>query len=208
MCNEYNGFEATIGYLEASFGDPDPRGTARRELTSLKRGRGVSKNIILNVNYSIQIAQIHPRTFHWLFKIAKSFLNAGLPLNVNGKQKMSPEVLIPRQSATEQQKTALLGLFRNSDTAKTGSARSTSSKTHSLQQTPPAFELSAPEPFLATTQRTSGFLATFYSQFLLIISYLDYNESTKVDAITEGLSDDLNDALSYRTNLSIDLETT
>lgn len=52
----------------------------------------------------------------------------------------------------------------------------------------------------------SGDFATYYSKFLRIISYLDYNEAAKIDALAEGLSEDIKDALSYRIDAPKNLE--
>ncbi|KAI0992920.1 hypothetical protein K3495_g15264 [Podosphaera aphanis] len=53
---------------------------------------------------------------------------------------------------------------------------------------------------LLALKQGSGDFASYYSQFLRIIAYLDYNEAAKIDALTEGLSEDLKDALMYRTD--------
>ncbi|KAI0995438.1 hypothetical protein K3495_g12740 [Podosphaera aphanis] len=51
---------------------------------------------------------------------------------------------------------------------------------------------------LLALRQGKGDFASYYSQFLRIIAYLDYNEAAKIDALTDGLSDDLKDALMYR----------
>ncbi|KAI0993359.1 hypothetical protein K3495_g14825 [Podosphaera aphanis] len=60
---------------------------------------------------------------------------------------------------------------------------------------------------LKLLKQGQGDFAGYYSQFLRIMAYLDYNESAKIDALTEGLSDELQDALSYRTDLPNDVNT-
>ncbi|KAI1007902.1 hypothetical protein K3495_g326 [Podosphaera aphanis] len=63
------------------------------------------------------------------------------------------------------------------------------------------FEASFGDPDLRellALQQGKGDFASYYSQFLRIIAYLDYNEAAKIDALTDGLSDDLKDALMYR----------
>ncbi|KAI0993010.1 hypothetical protein K3495_g15174, partial [Podosphaera aphanis] len=44
----------------------------------------------------------------------------------------------------------------------------------------------------------SGDFATYYSKFLRVIAYLDYNEAAKMDALAEGISNELKDAMMYR----------
>ncbi|KAH0606068.1 uncharacterized protein H6S33_004525 [Morchella sextelata] len=53
---------------------------------------------------------------------------------------------------------------------------------------------------LVTLKQGKGDFATYYSQFLRIVAYLDYNEGAKIDALAEGLSEDLKDAMTYRTD--------
>ncbi|KAI0991744.1 hypothetical protein K3495_g16443, partial [Podosphaera aphanis] len=59
---------------------------------------------------------------------------------------------------------------------------------------------------LLALKQGNGDFAGYYSQYLRIIAYLDYNESAKIDALTEGLSEDLKDALMYRTDKPSNLE--
>lgn len=54
---------------------------------------------------------------------------------------------------------------------------------------------------LVSLKQGKGDFASYYSQFLRIMAYLDYNESAKIDALTEGISDELKDALMFRTEL-------
>jgi hypothetical protein len=42
--------------------------------------------------------------------------------------------------------------------------------------------------------------ATYYSQFLRIVAYLDYNEGANIDTLTEKLSEDLKNAITYQTD--------
>jgi hypothetical protein len=53
---------------------------------------------------------------------------------------------------------------------------------------------------LVALKQGKGHFATYYSQFLRIVAYLDYNEGAKIDALAEGLSEDLKDAMTYRTD--------
>jgi hypothetical protein len=53
---------------------------------------------------------------------------------------------------------------------------------------------------LVTLKQGKGDFTTYYSQFLCIVVYLDYNEGAKIDALAEGLSEDLKDAMTYRTD--------
>ncbi|KAH0606065.1 uncharacterized protein H6S33_004522 [Morchella sextelata] len=53
---------------------------------------------------------------------------------------------------------------------------------------------------LVALKQGKGDFATYYSQFLRIVAYLYYNEGAKIDALTEGLSEDLKDAITYRTD--------
>ncbi|KAH0609663.1 uncharacterized protein H6S33_013149 [Morchella sextelata] len=53
---------------------------------------------------------------------------------------------------------------------------------------------------LVALKQRKGDFATYYSQFLRIVAYLDYNEGAKIDALAEGLSEDLKDATTYRTD--------
>ncbi|KAH0610154.1 uncharacterized protein H6S33_012700 [Morchella sextelata] len=53
---------------------------------------------------------------------------------------------------------------------------------------------------LVTLKQGKVDFATYYSQFLRIVANLDYNEKAKIDALTEGLSEDLKDAMTYRTD--------
>ena len=50
---------------------------------------------------------------------------------------------------------------------------------------------------LKTLKQGNGDFAEYYSQFLRIIAYLDYNESAKIDALVTGISEDLKDSLVY-----------
>ncbi|KAH0605158.1 uncharacterized protein H6S33_005140 [Morchella sextelata] len=50
---------------------------------------------------------------------------------------------------------------------------------------------------LVALKQGKGDFATYYSQFLRIVAYLDYNEGAKIDALAEGLSEDLKDAMTY-----------
>jgi hypothetical protein len=43
-----------------------------------------------------------------------------------------------------------------------------------------------------------GDFVTYYLQFLRIVAYLHYNEGAKIDALAEGLSEDLKDVMLYR----------
>ncbi|KAH0608775.1 uncharacterized protein H6S33_001003 [Morchella sextelata] len=52
---------------------------------------------------------------------------------------------------------------------------------------------------LIALKQGKGDFATYYSQFLRIVAYLDYNEGAKIDALAGGLSEDLKDAMTYRT---------
>ncbi|KAH0606520.1 uncharacterized protein H6S33_003354, partial [Morchella sextelata] len=51
---------------------------------------------------------------------------------------------------------------------------------------------------LVALKQGKGDFATYYSQFLRIVAYLAYNEGAKIDALAEGLSEDLKDAITYR----------
>ncbi|KAH0603207.1 uncharacterized protein H6S33_008211, partial [Morchella sextelata] len=53
---------------------------------------------------------------------------------------------------------------------------------------------------LIALKQDKGDFATYYSQFLRIVAYLDYNEGAKIDALAEGLSEDLKYAMTYRTD--------
>ncbi|KAH0603989.1 uncharacterized protein H6S33_007020 [Morchella sextelata] len=53
---------------------------------------------------------------------------------------------------------------------------------------------------LVALKQCKGDFATYYSQFLRIMAYLDFNEGVKIDALAEGLSEDLKDAMTYRTD--------
>jgi hypothetical protein len=53
---------------------------------------------------------------------------------------------------------------------------------------------------LVALKQGKGDFATYYSQFLRIVAYLDYNEGAKIDALAEGLLEDLKDAMTYRTD--------
>ncbi|KAF5181718.1 Retrotransposon-derived protein peg10 [Thalictrum thalictroides] len=59
---------------------------------------------------------------------------------------------------------------------------------------------------LLALKQGDGDFASYYSQFLRIISYLDYNESAKMDALIAGISKDLKDAMIYRMEKSQSLE--
>lgn len=51
---------------------------------------------------------------------------------------------------------------------------------------------------LLTLKQGDGDFANYYSQFLRIVSYLDYNESAKMDALAAGINKDLKEAMVYR----------
>ncbi|KAH0603198.1 uncharacterized protein H6S33_008202 [Morchella sextelata] len=53
---------------------------------------------------------------------------------------------------------------------------------------------------LVDLKQGKGDFATNYSQFLRIVAYLDYNEGAKISALAEGLSNDLKDTMTYRTD--------
>ncbi|KAH0606496.1 uncharacterized protein H6S33_003330 [Morchella sextelata] len=53
---------------------------------------------------------------------------------------------------------------------------------------------------LVALKQGKGDFATYYSQFLRIVVYLDYNEGANIDTLAKGLSDDLKDAMTYRTD--------
>lgn len=59
---------------------------------------------------------------------------------------------------------------------------------------------------LVTLRQGNGDFATYYSKFLRVISYLNYNEAAKIDALTDGLSDGLKDALIFQTETPTCLE--
>lgn len=48
--------------------------------------------------------------------------------------------------------------------------------------------------------------ATYYSKFLCIIAYLNYNEAAKIDTLLGGLSDNIKDAMIYCLQKSTSLE--
>ncbi|KAH0606495.1 uncharacterized protein H6S33_003329 [Morchella sextelata] len=52
---------------------------------------------------------------------------------------------------------------------------------------------------LVALKQSKGDFVTYYSQSLCIVAYLDYNEGAKIDALAEGLLEDLQDAMTYRT---------
>lgn len=54
---------------------------------------------------------------------------------------------------------------------------------------------------LISLKQGKGDFATYYSEFLRLMAYLEYNESAKIDALREGLSEELKDALTFRTDL-------
>ncbi|RPB06590.1 hypothetical protein P167DRAFT_580318 [Morchella conica CCBAS932] len=45
-----------------------------------------------------------------------------------------------------------------------------------------------------------GEFATYCSQFFRIVAYLNYNEGVKIDALADGLSEGLKNAMTYRTD--------
>ncbi|KAH0603256.1 uncharacterized protein H6S33_008260 [Morchella sextelata] len=53
---------------------------------------------------------------------------------------------------------------------------------------------------LVTLKEGKKDFATYYSQFLHIVTYLEYNEEAKIDALPEGLSEDLKDIVIYQTD--------
>ncbi|KAH0608327.1 uncharacterized protein H6S33_001461 [Morchella sextelata] len=53
-------------------------------------------------------------------------------------------------------------------------------------------------PQLVALKQGKGDFANYYSQFLHIVAYLDYNEGAKIGALTEGPSEDLKDAITYQ----------
>jgi hypothetical protein len=53
---------------------------------------------------------------------------------------------------------------------------------------------------LVTLKQGKEHFATYYSQLLHIVTYLDYNEGAKIDALAEGLLEDLKDDMTYRTD--------
>lgn len=59
---------------------------------------------------------------------------------------------------------------------------------------------------LVALKQGTGDFATYYSKFLRIISYLEYNEAAKMDALAEGLSEDLKGAMIYQMEKPISLE--
>ncbi|KAI0992076.1 hypothetical protein K3495_g16110, partial [Podosphaera aphanis] len=52
----------------------------------------------------------------------------------------------------------------------------------------------------------SGDFASYYTNFLRIIAYLDYNESAKIDALSKGLADELKDAMAFKIDRPASLE--
>ncbi|KAH0609727.1 uncharacterized protein H6S33_012273 [Morchella sextelata] len=57
---------------------------------------------------------------------------------------------------------------------------------------------------LVTLKQGKRDFATYYSQFLCIVTYLNYNKGAKIDVLAEGLSEDLKDTMTYwidRTNI-------
>lgn len=59
---------------------------------------------------------------------------------------------------------------------------------------------------LANLKQGTGDFSSYYTQFLRIVGYLDYNENGKIDALADGLSEDLKDAMIYQTERSQTLE--
>ena len=59
---------------------------------------------------------------------------------------------------------------------------------------------------LTTLKQGAGDFASYYSKFLRVISYLEYNEAAKIDALEKGLSEDLNGAMSHRVETPVILE--
>lgn len=54
---------------------------------------------------------------------------------------------------------------------------------------------------LMALKQGNGDFASYYSQFLRIMAHLDYNESAKIDALKDGLSDELKLCLTHYTDL-------
>ncbi|KAH0605312.1 uncharacterized protein H6S33_004534 [Morchella sextelata] len=81
-----------------------------------------------------------------------------------------------------------------------------------LDQVVPLVNANPAAPFSSVTAFVAHLEASFgdpdprgtarhqLSQLLRIVAYLDYNEGAKIDALVEGLSEDLKDAMTYRTD--------